>query len=242
MKNIKTNLLKVCCISFIFAVSCGGMKCPGPGKYLAPLRQDSGDEEAISELQAKIETEQKKGGTTRSNTRLAGLHDELGSRYLNKRMWDPAIEHLEKAIRLGQNGSAVHNNLGIAYANRGKDLSREEDLERGESQYRRSLEIQPERNDAAYGLAVLLFYHRDQKAEAIEILEKMVRGYRVHYPARFGLARMYYETGKLAESLSRYQELCAEFNSAPDRPEVREYKSACKENIQRVSEEIANKR
>ncbi len=242
MSHIRMNIVKAICFASIFIVSCGGMNCPMLGKYLAPLRQDRGDEVAISELLEKLELELKKPAKVRSNVRLSGLYEQLGSRYLYRRMWDPAIKNMEKAIGLGQSGSSLHNNLGIAYANRGKELGKDEDFDRAESQYRRSLEIHPERNDAAYGLAVLLFYHRDRKSEAIELLENMVRGYRVNYPARFGLARMYYDTGKLAEALSQYQELCAEFNSAPDTPEVREYKSACRENIQRVSAEIANKR
>jgi tetratricopeptide (TPR) repeat protein len=63
--------------------------------------------------------------------------------------------------------------LGLAYANRGYDRSDEKDFEQAESYYRKSLEKHPGYEDAMYGLAVLLYYHRNNK-EALNLMNELV--------------------------------------------------------------------
>jgi tetratricopeptide (TPR) repeat protein len=222
-------------------VSCGDMSCPA-NKFLAPLRVQKGDDQMISELIEKIAEENRRDEKSRSMTRLAEFHDQLGTKYLDKRSWDPAVENLEKAIGLGRRTSAVHYSLGMAYANRGKDLGNAGDFNKAELHYRRSLDMMPDRNDAVYGIAVLYFYHMDRKSDAIDILEKAALKHRTYYLVRFGLARMYYDLQKPDRSLVLYQELCSDLNKQPDAGTFLEYKKACRENIQRLTLELSNKK
>ena len=188
---------------------------------------------------AKLEQEPVKDVTTVG--RLAQQYLLLGTLYLEKRMWDMAIDAMQKSMKYGESGPAVFYQMGLAYANKGYDFDNQQDFETAESYYRKSLEKAPKYDDATYGLAILLFYHRNGQQEAMNLLAELIGRNPAFYPARFAQARFYYETGNRESALQVYERLYEDLEKLPESGVINEYREQCKNNITQLMAELSGK-
>ncbi len=225
-------------ISLSMFISCGDFSCRERVFY-SSLREVKTSDSVIAELHKKIDKELKKSEDRQRKTQILDWYEQLGERYLQARAWDRSIEYLEKAITSGRNAPNIHYLLGLAYANRGKDLGKSDDFSAAELHYRRSLEFGLVNNDSAYALAILLYYQGERKNEAVRLMEEYVKANKKSYQGRFGLARMYYEMGDLNRTLAVYEDLCPDLDRLSDSPMTKEYQEACHDNRQRVSQELS---
>ncbi len=232
---MRTRMFRILPIVIVttLAVSCGDMKCT------SSLRERKTDDQIVKELKDKIARELKKDESSRQHQRLLDWYEQLGDRYLMMGVWEQAIVNLEKVIAQGRQSANLHYSLGLAYANRGRDLNRPEDFDRAESQYRRSLDYGMVRNEAGFALAVLLYYQKNKKDDGLRLMEEFASKNKKHYRSRFGLARMYYDSGRPDQSLATYEELYGDLEKLPDSNVKIEYIEACKNNMQRLQGELA---
>lgn len=168
-------------------------------------------------------------------------YEKLGKKYLQNKNWTPGIEALNRSVEYGSSGARVHYLLGAAYANRGKELSNEDDIKKAEIHYKRAIELNDKMNSARYGLGILTFYIKKDTDKGIKIMKSIMKRNREYYSARFALGRFYYETGKKSSSLSVYEELYSDLLKKKDSPIMKEYKKKAKENISRIMMELSRK-
>ncbi|MCX8123918.1 MAG: tetratricopeptide repeat protein [Spirochaetes bacterium] len=170
--------------------------------------------------------------------KIGVLYQNLGAKYNEREAWDPAIDALQKALGYGRNNPLVHYQLAIAYANRGSQLENKDDIDKAHIHYEKALQMDPNFTEAKYGLAILLFYEKENRQKAVQLMEEITKQKPTFYRARFALGRFYYENKDLNRSLSVYQDLYTDLEKL-DSPLAKEYKQACKENIQRITAELA---
>ncbi len=233
MKKFHRHLIILACA---FIVTCGDMACK---EKLSCRRQYRGP--GISELLVTIaDQERRVKSGDESPDKLALSYQKLGEKYLENGMFDASIETFSKALALGRENPLVHYSLGVAYANRAKDGKAIADIEKSEFHYRKALAINPSYKSAAYGLAILLFYVKDEKDEGIKMLESLVEGRKSMYHERMALGRLYYDAGRYSTALSHYQTLCADLDAARDNPLISEYRKACRDNAHKLMESISS--
>ncbi len=197
----------------------------------------------IEELKKKIAVlEEEKIKDTRTMSSLANNYTYLGTLYVDKRLWDHAIDCYEKGIRYGKDTPGVYYSIGLAYGNRGVDRDSDEDIDRAERYYRKAVAMQNDYSDAQNALAILLFYHKNKKDEALMLVEEVVGRNSKNYLARFTQARFYYEMDKLPRALSLYEDLNADLEKLPPSQVKDEYVKNCRDNIQRIMMEMGKKR
>ncbi|MBP7584988.1 MAG: tetratricopeptide repeat protein [Spirochaetes bacterium] len=246
MKPVHTIILPALLIaallsSVVILTSCGDMSCR-ERPYLSNLRAKKTSNQRIVELRDRIDSEMRKGEDRRATVRIGEWYTQLGEQYLQQKSWDHAIESFQKGITFGQQNPGTHYSLGVAFANRGKELGKAEDFAQAEHHYRRSLEFGVVKNEAGYALAILQFYHLDRKEEALGFMEGYIAQNKKLYRARFGLGKMYYEAGKHDRALAVYEDLYADLQKLRESPMVEEYKNACRENISRLTGEMSRKK
>ena len=128
--------------------------------------------------------------------------------------------------------------MGIAYGNRGKALKSRGDIDRAQYYYEKSLEMEPDYYSAGYGLAILLFFEKDEKEKAIAILEGITSKHKYYYIARFALGRFYYETSEIRKAFNIYDSLCGDLEDASDSEIIIDYRAQCRENLMRIRNEL----
>jgi tetratricopeptide (TPR) repeat protein len=179
---------------------------------------------------------------TKTLMNLSENYSRLGVIYLESHDWEQSIAAFEKSISYGKNTPAIYYSLGIAYANRGVDRKSEKDLDRAEGCYRKAVEMYRAFDDARNALAILLFYHRDRRDEALKIMEDVAAHAPKNYQARFTLGRFYYEMDMPEKALSVYEDLHADLDKLPPSEIIDGYKANCSANIQRIMMEAKGKR
>ncbi|MDY6935393.1 MAG: tetratricopeptide repeat protein [Spirochaetota bacterium] len=236
--RMKKGIMMISCLFFVFN-NCGGESCQD---YFTFKSVRTVSKENIKELTERASKhEEILNEKIESADNLGIIYQQLGEKYLDRRVWNLAIESLEKAVGYGQDTSIVHYSLAIAYANRGQEVASDEDIRKAENHYKRALEITPNYYDASYGLGILLFYAKGDKEEGLKIIEGLIIKNRDYYRARFVLGRFYYELGRLNKSLSIYESLYSDLNTLTDSPQTKEYRKSCQENIERIILELSRK-
>lgn len=233
---IKYLRLAAVLVPFVLFQACAdGCNC-------SPLRNyQVNTDKKISDLKEKISTMEKEDAHQKYAYQLAGWYNQLGTIYLQKELWDQAIESFHKSIKLGSNTASINYSLGLAYANRGNDINDDKDFKTAENFYRKALKIQSRYSDAKYALSVLYFYKLDKKDDSIILLEELISEDRKHYKARFALGRFFYELDKLDKSLNVYEDLYKDLEKLPDNQITIQYKEHCKGNINRIMMELSQK-
>jgi tetratricopeptide (TPR) repeat protein len=232
MKNVKIFLAFLLVVVIVLAVSkyfnCGFVR-----DY--SVNTDS----RLKQAQEKIaELEKNKVKDTKTIESMANWYSTLGTIYMEKRLWDLAIENYMKGLQHGKDTPGVYYSIGLAYANRGSERDNSEDIDKAEFYYKKAIEMQDNYYDAQNALAILLFYHKGEKDKAISTIQEVVARNKKNYIARFTLGRFYYETGQLPKSLSVYEDLSSDLDKLPPSEIIEGYKKNCKENIQRIMSEI----
>jgi len=201
---------------------------------------ESGD---ISELEKEaLEYEGQMEKNISASSKLGVIYKKLGDKYLFRKAWDSAITSFEKAIGYGNNSPIVFYSLGVAYANKASDIPDRKSVEKSEFYYRKSIKGRPDFFDASYGLGILLFYKKGDREDGLKVMQNLVFRNSNYFQARFALARFQYELGNPEKSLSLYESLYADLNKLGDSSRNEEYRSNCRENIERLMRELASKR
>lgn len=189
----------------------------------------------------KLEKEEYKDSTTVA--RLAQQYGLIGTYYLERRLWDLAIDSFSNSMKYGNRSADAFYSLGLGYANRGVEKNSAEDLNKAEFNYRKAIEINDSQLDAKYALSILMFYHRTEgKTEAQKLINEIIAKNSAYYPARFADARFNYELGNKEKALSIYQELAADLEKLPPSSDSNTYKAECKNNITRIMSELSMQR
>ena len=212
------------------------------GVYHCNIRRDLRgiDDKFIKDVRDKIamlEKDEVKDATT--IIRLAEQYNLLGTIYLDKKLWDPAIDSLNNSLKYGNSTASLYYSLGLAYANRGVERDSTDDINKAEACYRNSIKKKPGFHDSMYALAVLLFYHRDKKEEAMNLINEITAKNPAFYEARFTQGRFYYETGNKEKALAIYQSLGSDLEKLPPSEIVNRYKSNCSNNITTLMSELS---
>ncbi|MBN2159400.1 MAG: tetratricopeptide repeat protein [Spirochaetes bacterium] len=234
MKKVLISILV--CVAIIGVAAVGtkffGWKC-------SPLREYRvNTDRQIRETRDRIaEIEKENSRDMKNIERLRDQYSRLGTIYLQKSLWDMAIESFERSVKYGATPGVLYS-LGIAHANRGVERDSMDDIDRAESYYKKALAMKDDLNDARNALAILLFYHKDEKDRALAMAEEVVARDKNFYIARFTLGRFYYEMNRPARALSVYEELYADLERLPPSDIINDYKNQCRENIQRIMSEM----
>jgi tetratricopeptide (TPR) repeat protein len=201
------------------------------------------DDKRIAEIKAIIaDIEEDKLRDTQSLRRLGEQYSNLGGIYLQKSLWDQAVEAYEKSIQNGRKTHGVLYSLGIAYGNLGRERDSADDIDKSESYLKKAIDMKDNFYEAQNALAILLFYHKDKKDEALGIMEEVTSKNPKYYIGRFTLGRFYYEKGALDKSLQVYEDLNAEMEKLPTSGIMNAYKNQCRENIQRIMGEMTERK
>ncbi|HPP86960.1 MAG TPA: tetratricopeptide repeat protein [bacterium] len=133
------------------------------------------------------------------------LSRQLGIKFLQKEMYDLAIEYLSKALAIKPEDVDANYYLGVAYAYKGKyDKSfsfKAEDL------FKKALSFQPDNSIIMYSLSILYYYQLDKKNEAIELMKKSVeRAGATEYKPAAMLGKYYYNSGEYFEAINYIKE------------------------------------
>lgn len=197
----------------------------------------------IRDIKEKIsEIEKDDVKDTKSIMRLGEQYSNLGGIYLQKSLWDQAIESYDKSLHYGRKTHGVLYSLGIAYGNRGRERDSEEDINKAEFYLKKAIELKDNFYEAQNALAILMFYHKDEKDAAISLSEEVVSRNPKYYIGRFTLGRFYYENGAPEKALPVYEDLNSDLEKLPPSAIINEYKKQCRENIQRIMSEMGRKK
>ena len=113
MKNLKVFFIIATAIATIFVLS----KFFNFG-FLRNFQENA--DKRIEGIRDKIEDlEKEKIKDVRTLARLADQYTQLGTIYLEKRLWDSAVQNYDKGIKYGKNTPGVFYSIGLAHANRG---------------------------------------------------------------------------------------------------------------------------
>lgn len=191
----------------------------------------------VREKIIKLEKEEIKDATTIN--RLAEQYSLIGKYYLDRQLWDMAIDSFNNSLKYGNKNVNVYYFIGLAYGNRGSEKKSAEDIDKAEANYRRAIELNENFPDAKYALSILLFYYRENgKNEAQSLINGILEKNRVYYPARFAEGRFNYELGNKDKALAIYRALEADLEKLPPSGIINDYKSECKNNISRLVTEL----
>ena len=83
-----------------------------------------------------------------------------------------------------------------------------------------------------------IFFQKNEKENALSLIEEVVGRNRKNYMARFTQARFYYDMDKLPRALSIYEDLNADLEKLPPSQIIDEYKKNTRDNIQRIMMEV----
>jgi cytochrome c-type biogenesis protein CcmH/NrfG len=193
-----------------------------PGDYTAKAGGDKRIEEIKADVRKyKAIVEEK----VKASHQLGTYYKMLAVAYMDNKMFGEALRALEDALAVHPESSGLLIYRGIAAAQMSKTTSepvrREELLRLAEASYKRSIELDPQAGDAAYGLGVLYVFELGEPAKAIPVLEKLVQAQKKNWPAQFLLARARYQTGAVEAAAKVYDAIIAGSDQEAQRDEAR---------------------
>ncbi|MDA3901605.1 MAG: tetratricopeptide repeat protein [Spirochaetes bacterium] len=169
--------------------------------------------------------------------RLANVYEALAAVYLVRKNWQLSIQFFEKTIALGNGEHEVHRRLGVAYANRARELGQQNDYDKALYHYNLAIEKKPDNYDALYGSALILFFEKNEHEKAFDRIQTIVEKKPDYYEARFAYGRMLYESGNRNSALTVYQSLVESLQSDPE--SRKQYESDAMVNVSRITRELA---
>jgi len=170
------------------------------------------DDQRIAELKADIRGTEKLVEKTIEAVRDEGTYWRLlGMKYMDYRMWGPAMDAFDKAVAIYPEHSVLLYNRSISASQMALSSDtpelRNSYLLRSEAGYRRALAIDPKYSSPMYALAALLVFEMNRPREAAPLLENYLEIERSDINARFLLARVYLEAGMKGDALNLYDEI-----------------------------------
>ncbi|MFO7780457.1 MAG: tetratricopeptide repeat protein [Spirochaetia bacterium] len=189
-------------------------------------------EERIAELKRQIENyreivEEK----VQATGQLAVYYKMLGRAYMTRRMYGPALDALEEAIRIEAANPIVFYRAAVAAGQLGSSAGSEPEARRhfetAERYYERAIELDPEYVDALYGLAVLYTFELDRPEEALDLLERATT-------VEPGRARPFMLMGRVLLELGRPEAAAEAYGKAAETAESEQIRDAALENRRRI--------
>jgi tetratricopeptide (TPR) repeat protein len=129
----------------------------------------------------------------------AAAYQTRGSKALESRQWDEAVEDLTKAVALEPANAFTRLNLGTALYMQGN-------ADRALQEYREAVRLSPGLARAHFGIGALM-EARGQDGEAIAAFRAAVASDPGYVEARFSLANALRRSGRVSESLTHYDEV-----------------------------------
>jgi tetratricopeptide (TPR) repeat protein len=173
--------------------------------------------DAIGKYQGRVED------IINAEIRIGTWYKILGTRYLDNKMYDKALETFRTAIEYYPMNQNLYYYVGVCagymaksaldYEGTGKHIDRDSYYALAESAYLRAIEIQPDFGRPLYGLSVLYVFELNKPDKAVPLLEKLLTVEKRNLDAMFILARAYYSTGNSDGAIEMYDQILAQTKS-----------------------------
>jgi tetratricopeptide (TPR) repeat protein len=157
---------------------------------------------------------------------LGVLYKMLALQYVDNEMYGPALENLRKGLEIYPNNDTMLYYAGLCKGQLAKaeaeESRRREGLEQAAWYYRRAIELRTAYVEARYALAVLYAFELDRLDDAVPHLQWIIEEREDHMKARFLMARVRAQQGRLEEAVQLYDEIAAESGVKEQRQRARE--------------------
>jgi len=189
-------------------------------------------EERIAELRRQIENYREIVDEKVQATGQLGVYYKMLARaYITRRMYGPALDALEEAIRIETVNPVVFYRAGVAAGQLGNAAGGESEARRhfetAERYYERAIELDSEYVDALYGLAVLYTFELDRPEAALDLLERATT-------VEPGRARPFMLKGRVLLALERPDAAAQAYGNAAEAADSEEIRDAALENRRRI--------
>lgn len=157
---------------------------------------------------------------------LGILYRMLALQYVDGQMYGPALANLEKGLDIYPNNHTMLYYAGLCAGQLAKaepdEGARREGLREAAHYYRRAIALRSSYVEARYALAVLYVFELERAEEAVPHLQRVLEVQEGHTRAKFLLARVRTEQGRLEEAARLYAEIAAESGVAEQQRRARE--------------------
>lgn len=189
-------------------------------------------EERIAELKRQIGNYREIVDEKVQATGQLGVYYKMLARaYMTRRMYGPALDALEEAIRIETVNPVVFYRAGVAAGQLGNAAAGESEarshFETAERYYERAIELDPAYVDALYGLAVLYAFELDRPEAAFDLLERATT-------VEPGRARPFMLKGRVLLALGRPEAAAEAYGKAAETAESEDIRDAALENRRRI--------
>jgi tetratricopeptide (TPR) repeat protein len=139
-------------------------------------------------------------------------YEALALGFLEKDIFQDALENLKKAITIFPKNKLLYYYAGVSAANLGKSMvsagdaaEREQWYRDAEGYYLQALELDAVYDEALYGLSVLYVYELGRPLEAQVLLERLLELQPKNIEARFLMAAAYYAASRYDQAIEQYE-------------------------------------
>lgn len=166
----------------------------------------------IAELEKDVAVFRKKvDEKVQATEKLGSYYKLLALAYLDRDMYGPALEALDRAVEIHSEQSPLFLFRAIAAARMSKAVrdpgERGTLLETAESSYLRAILLDPAYVQALYGLAILYAFELGREADALPLTQKILDREKDNVDALFLLGRLQYSLGRPEEALAAYDRI-----------------------------------
>lgn len=197
-----------------------------------------GEDADVEELMQKAKGYEKEiARQIEAADKIGDVYEALGVKYLLRKNWDLAVKSFETAVSYGNASDEVHRQLGVAFANRARELGRTEDYRSAVYHYQLAIEKKAENFNAHFGIAMAYFYGLEEKEKGISHVKTAAEGDPELVEARFAYGRMLYEMQRKSEALNVYQSLLEDLDS--NSTDYDTYRSDVLKNINTITVELS---
>lgn len=154
--------------------------------------------------------------TVEDNDKQAFYWRLLAVRYLDKKMYGPALEAAQRALEFYPDNSGLYYTVAVSAANMARTVSAEpgapeysrmEWLRTSEASYKESIALMPRNTRSWYGLAVLYSFELEMYDEAVEAIDQVLAIEKSSVDAMFVRARSLYGAGRLMDAIDEYDRI-----------------------------------
>jgi tetratricopeptide (TPR) repeat protein len=183
--------------------------------------------ERVAELERQVEQfHDEVVELVKKKGQLGVLYRMLALQYVDNEMYGPALENLEKGLAIYPNNHTMLYYAGLCTGQLAKaqpeESVRRSELEQAARYYQRAIELRRDYVEARYALSVLYVFELERPADAVPHLQEILEVQSDHGKAKFLLARVRAEQGRLEEAVSLYGEIAEESEIAEERRRARE--------------------
>ncbi|WP_319561885.1 tetratricopeptide repeat protein [Marispirochaeta sp.] len=212
--SLVSKLVIFCLVLAMFLMSCS----PQRRDYLDRVQAlEAGDASSVSEEEVRAleenirELVEDVERITTTTKQLGTLYKMLAVDFFDDGMFGPALDYLEKALRIYPENHTLYYYSALASARiaktKGDPAEKRLGMLQAEYYYLEALHYKANYRDALYGLAVLYVFELGSPEQAVPHLERLVEISESHTDARFVLARAYAAIGEYDAAEQQYQRI-----------------------------------